>query len=257
MTFRFASLGSGSAGNATVVSHIENGRRRSILIDCGFSARETEKRLARLALGPADIDAILLTHEHADHAKGVAAFSRKHQIPVYMSQGTCMEGAFEGLLDLRFLRDELEIKVAGLVVKPVTVPHDAREPLQFVLRSGHKTLGVLTDLGSITPSVIAAYDGLNALLVEANHDSDMLARGPYPLSLQRRVGGDWGHLNNQQCLALLEQLNLSSLECLVVGHISQKNNSLERVSQCLQGVVRSLPKTLYACQEHGFDWVCV
>ena len=254
MLLRFASLGSGSAGNATVVAYGDDDSPRAILVDCGFSARETEKRLLRLGISPSSIEAVLITHEHGDHARGLSAFSRRYDIPVFMSEGTCIAGEFEGLLNLRFIRGGLAFEVAGFSVKPVTVAHDAREPVQFVLGVNGARLGILTDLGSITPNVVTSFSGCDALLVEANHDVDMLARGPYPASLQRRVGGAWGHLNNEQCRDLLEQLDLGATKCLVVGHISAKNNCLERVKQSLSAVTQALPKVVFASQDEGFEW---
>lgn len=255
MSFRFASLGSGSAGNATVVAWGESPDTSAILVDCGFSARETEKRIRRLGIEPSCIKAVLVTHEHGDHAKGARSFSRRFDIPVYMSQGTSIAGEFEDLVNLKFIRDELEFDVAGFRIKPVTVAHDAREPLQFVIQRNGSRLGILTDLGSITPNVISAYGACHGLFVEANHDLNMLATGPYPISLQRRVGGEWGHLNNEQCRELLSLLDLDRLKCLVVGHISKKNNALSKVKASIEPVTKMLPKVLFACQDEGFDWV--
>ena len=255
MALKYASLGSGSSGNATVVAHVSGSETQAILVDCGFSARETERRLSRLNIPMSSIKGILVTHEHADHAKGVATLAKRYDLPVYMSQGTCIAGEFESLLNLRFIRADINFRVAEFDIMPVTVAHDAREPLQFVIRSGNSKLGILTDLGSVTENVIAAYSDCTGLLVEANHDLELLARGPYPLSLQRRVGGAWGHLNNKQCLDLLTQLDTGSLKCLVIGHISQKNNDINLVKQTLQAVTHSIPELHYACQSDGFPWL--
>ena len=225
------------------------------MIDCGFSLKETEARLNLLGMCPSELKAVLVTHEHGDHAKGVAALARKYGTPVYMSRGTALEGKFSVSNALNLIASEQEFNIAGFSVVPVTVPHDAREPLQFGVSFGGLTLGVLTDLGSYTPAVINAYSGCDALLIEANHDLDLLANGPYPPSLQRRVASAWGHLNNQQTVELLQNLDLANTQHLVIGHISQKNNSLERVQQALLGLVHTDASLTFASQDMGFGWI--
>ncbi len=248
---RFASLGSGSSGNATVVV---NGNS-ALMIDCGFSAKEATLRLARLGLSPDDLDAILVTHEHSDHAKGVSVLSRRHGIPAYMSLGTALAASLDTLPTLKVMRAAQHTQIGSFVVEAVTVPHDAREPLQFTLSAGGLRLGVLTDLGSLTPVVTQHYACCDALLVEANHDLDMLANGPYPWHLQQRVRGPWGHLNNLQTAELLASITLDRLQHLVVGHISQKNNSVALVQGALAEHTAPLSSVHYACQDAGFDWL--
>ncbi|WP_111643155.1 MBL fold metallo-hydrolase [Marinimicrobium alkaliphilum] len=250
---RFASLGSGSSGNATLVEWDEG----ALLIDCGFSAKEAELRLQRLGRRADELLAILVTHEHGDHIKGVAALARRHQLPVYMTPGTYQSRDYGRLPDLRLIEGYGRFSLAGLAVQPVAVPHDAREPTQFVLERAGKRLGILTDLGSITPHVEASYQGCDALVLEANHDPGMLASGPYPVSLKRRVGGQWGHLSNQQAAGLLERLERERLQHLVVAHISQQNNSLAVAQQTLAGVTADIQQTIYACQDQGFDWLAL
>lgn len=248
---RFASLGSGSSGNATLIANGDE----AILIDCGFSAREAVSRLERLSFPVSGIKAVFVTHEHGDHAKGISVLSRRHNIPVYTSRGTSVAAGFDNLEALHFIHADTPVNIAGFKIMPVTVPHDAREPLQFVVTLGDHRLGVLTDLGGITPTVIKAYTGCDALLLEANHDLEMLARGPYPVSVQSRVSGAWGHLNNQQTANLLAELDLQNIQHLVVGHISQKNNCLTIVKDTLAPFVSALPTVHYACQDEGFDWL--
>ena len=250
---RFASLGSGSAGNATVVAS----SGAIVLVDCGFGVRETEKRLLRLGLSASDVNAVLVTHEHSDHMKGVGAFARRHDCPVYMSHGTYVSRNYGVLPEINFIRSGEAFDFDDLNVLPVTVPHDAREPLQFVFRTEGKKLGVLTDLGSVSEYVLKAYDECDALFVEANHDPLMLASGPYPPSVRSRVGGQWGHLSNQQTAVLLSSLNLKKLQHLVVGHISRQNNSLELAKEALSLVASFIGDTKFACQDEGFDWLNV
>ena len=251
--FRFASLGSGSRGNATLVEWGE----AALLIDCGFSLKETEKRLARFDKVPSDLRAILVTHEHGDHIKGVAALARRHCIPVYMTPGTFLSRDLGELPDLRLIEAYAPFEIAGINVLPVAVPHDAREPAQFIFEYSGRRLGVLTDLGSISAHVEACYQNLDAMVLEANHDPAMLASGSYPPSLKQRVGGLWGHLSNQQAAGFLQRLDCARLQHLVVAHISQQNNSLALAQAALSGVAAEIQQVTYACQNEGFDWLSV
>lgn len=250
---RFASLGSGSRGNATLVEW-DAGR---LLIDCGFSVRETVHRLERLGRRAEELTAILVTHEHADHIKGVAALARRYGLPVYMTPGTYNSRNLGELPDLRLIEAYTPFLLNDLHVIPVAVPHDAREPAQFVFEYAGLRLGILTDLGSITAHVEAHYQDLDAMVLEANHDPVMLASGSYPASLKQRVGGLWGHLSNQQAAGLLQRLNCARLQHLVVAHISQKNNSLELAQAALAPVIAEVKQVTFACQNQGFDWLSV
>lgn len=250
---RFASLGSGSKGNATLVEAGD----ALVMVDCGFSLRETTRRLARLGLEPGQLTAILVTHEHGDHSSGVATLSRKHNIPVYLTHGTAGSGRCDGASELRCFNCEEQFDIAGLTVRAVTVPHDAAEPCQFRLEYRERSLGILTDLGCITPHVVESYRGCDSLLLEFNHDTQLLQSGNYPPQLKRRVGGDWGHLNNEQAADLLRQLGAQSLNNLVVAHISEKNNSRERAEQALVSALDSTGQVVWACQLDGFDWLPV
>lgn len=248
---RFASLGSGSRGNATLVEWAEG----MLLLDCGFSVKETELRLQRLARSPAQLSAILVTHEHSDHIKGVAALARRYQLPIYMTPGTYHSRDLGDLPDLRLIHAYAPFELNGLQVKPVAVPHDAREPSQFVFQYQQQRLGVLTDLGSITAHVEACYQDCDAMVLEANHDPVMLASGSYPYSLKQRVGGQWGHLSNQQAAGFLQRLDTARLQHLVVAHISQQNNSLPVVQTALAAVTAGVKQVTYACQDQGYDWL--
>lgn len=228
-----------------------------LLIDCGFSVKEAEVRLARLGKTAEQLSAILVTHEHSDHIKGVAALSRRYKLPVYMTPGTYHSRDLGELPDLQLIHAYKPFSLSGLDVMPVAVPHDAREPSQFVFEYAGLRLGVLTDLGSITPHVEASYQSCHAMLLEANHDPAMLASGPYPPSLKQRVGGQWGHLSNQQAAGFLQRLDTEQMQHLVVAHISQKNNSLSLARAALEPVTRQIKHVTYACQDQGFDWLAV
>ncbi|PUA29364.1 MAG: MBL fold metallo-hydrolase [Cellvibrio sp. 79] len=252
-SLRFASLGSGSRGNSTLVEWNSG----TLLIDCGFSVKETNQRLERLGKRAEDLTAILVTHEHADHIKGVAPLSRRYNLPVYMTPGTYQSRDLGVLPDLRLIEGYAPFELAQLKIIPVAVPHDAREPAQFIFECLGIRLGVLTDLGSITAHVEGYYQDLDAMVLEANHDPFMLASGPYPPSLKQRVGGLWGHLSNQQAAGFLQRLNCARLQHLVVAHISQQNNSLELAQAALAPVTAEVKQITYACQNQGFDWLSV
>ncbi|MEM9317031.1 MAG: MBL fold metallo-hydrolase [Pseudomonadota bacterium] len=248
---RVASLGSGSRGNATLVAQ----ERTLLMIDCGFGLREIERRAQRLGVRLADLDAILVTHEHSDHTSGVAALARRYGIPVFLTHGTLASGRVAGDLDFRSFDADSTLHIGALTVHAVAVPHDAREPVQYVLESAAHRVGVLTDLGSGTPHVSAAFRGCELLLLEFNHDPGLLAEGPYPAYLKRRVGGAWGHLSNIQAADLLAELDPEGLRQLFVAHISEKNNTRDHVEAVLaERFPALLPRLGWACQEHGFPW---
>jgi phosphoribosyl 1,2-cyclic phosphodiesterase len=247
---RFASLGSGSQGNATLVAAGDD----LLLVDCGFSLRELHSRLARFDLEPSQLMAVLVTHEHGDHIRGVGPLARKYHLPVYLTAGTWASGRLGVLPQVNIIEPLTAFTLGGFTVMPVAVAHDAAEPSQFVFYRGGQKLGVLTDLGSITTNVLEAYHGCDAMLIEANHDPIMLASGPYPRSLKQRVGGQWGHLSNAQTQGLLEQLDTSRLRHILVAHISTTNNSYSLAAAALEGILPQVP-IHYACQNLGSGWL--
>lgn len=247
----FASLGSGSRGNATLVTHDQTG----LLIDCGFSAKETEKRLQQLNYDIADLTAILVTHEHADHINGVRVLARKYQLPVYATAGTagCLSADTMELVEEFSCHSAFEIK--DIEVMPFPVPHDAREPSQFVLSDGQSRLGILTDVGMTTPVIEQALSGCQALLLEANHDSQMLEQGEYPDHLKYRVSGNMGHLSNGQSGSILSKIDTTQLQHLVAMHLSEKNNAPDLVKTVFSRALNCEPDWVgIADQELGFGW---
>lgn len=249
---RIASLGSGSKGNSTVVTD----NSTCLLIDLGFSIKETVHRLSRLELRPQDIDAILVTHEHADHIHGVAGFARKFATPVYLTHGTYQPDRMGVLPSLNRVNCHVGFEIGSFAVTPVTVPHDAKEPCQYLLQSGSCVVGILTDLGHVTPHVVEHYRECDVLLLECNHDTDMLANGPYPYPLKQRVGGDYGHLNNHQAAELLSQVNLDRLGHLVISHISEQNNHPELAQKAITQPLQNWSGNLVvADQASGFQWI--
>lgn len=247
-----ASLGSGSRGNATLLQADES----CVLVDCGFTLREIQRRASQRDFDLADLDAILVTHEHSDHSSGVAALARHCDIPVYLTHGTLASGRVANCPQVRTFNGDTQLHIGAFKVHAVTVPHDAREPVQYCFEYADQRAGVLTDLGSVTSHVRNAFDDCDLLLLEFNHDRRLLADGPYPISLKRRVGGDWGHLSNTQAAELLGQLNLSRLKHLAIAHISEKNNSRESVETQLRELDPALlDRTVWATQADGFDWI--
>ncbi len=242
---RFASLGSGSQGNALVV---EAGATR-VLLDCGFSARQCEVRLARLGLLPSQIDAILVTHEHADHVAGVFKFARKHGQAVWLSHGTlaALHEPAESLSACRVIDSHHPFAIGDLAIQPYPVPHDAREPVQYVFGEGAQRLGVLTDVGHVTPHIVSILSGCAALFLECNHDTAMLAANrDYPAVLKRRISGRLGHLNNAAAASLLAQIDSSRLQHVVAAHLSLQNNTAALASAALAAAL--------GCRE---DWIAV
>lgn len=250
---QFCCLGSGSKGNATLV----RSANALLMIDCGFSLKYMLTALESKGCSPADVTAILVTHEHGDHVAGVNTFAKRFNTPVYLTAGTARSGKVDAQkARLHTVQPDKAFTIADITIQPVTVPHDAREPCQFVFRSAGKTLGVMTDLGSISPHVASHFQACDSLLLEANHDVDMLWGGSYPPSLKQRVLSDWGHLSNVQAAAFLATFS-SSLNTLVLGHISEKNNSLDIVQQVFSAF-EGLASTFHlASQESGFDWLDV
>jgi len=251
---RFALLGSGSRGNGLLV---ECGQT-AILVDCGFTLKETERRLARLGREASELDAILVTHEHGDHVDGVGPLARKYNLPVWLTAGTrAALGATETsrLPQCRLFAAHEDFSIDAIAVHPYTVPHDAREPCQFVFSDGARRLGLLTDAGHVTPHIETQLSGCDALILECNHDSDMLAEGPYSASLKQRVGGPLGHLNNDASAALLAALDTGRLQHIVAAHLSEKNNTPWLVHSALGAILGGVSQRVeIASQEGGLAW---
>ena len=254
---RFASLGSGSEGNALLVEASSGATTTRVLLDCGFSGKEVERRLARLNCRAEDLDAIVITHEHTDHIGSALTLARRWSIPLHMSWGTARAiGADEANVELNVLWGDESVAIGDLSVMPYTVPHDAREPLQYVFSDGACRLGVLTDVGVSTPHITSVLSGCDALVLESNHDVEMLAASRYPPSLKARIGGTHGHLNNEAAAAILASLDRSRLRHLVAAHLSQQNNLPHLAQAALAAVLgASAVDIVVATQAEGFDWL--
>ncbi|MEX2490052.1 MAG: MBL fold metallo-hydrolase [Pseudomonadales bacterium] len=249
---RIASLGSGSRGNGTLIEDADT----CILVDAGFTLKETERRLRKLNRLPTDLSAVLVTHEHGDHINGVGTFARKYRIPVYLTPGTYNPRKIGTVPFLEQFNCHRSFALGSFHIEPVPVPHDAQEPCQYVIASKGTRVGLLTDIGHITPHVQKQYQSCDALLLECNHDVQMLARGPYPAALKNRVGGSHGHLNNEQAAELVRGLDHGRLRHLVLSHISEKNNTAALAVGAMQSVLPDWPGELHvASQDEGVYWV--
>lgn len=222
-SLRVVVLGSGSRGNAVVV---ESGSHR-LLLDAGFSCRELKRRMNAVGIDPATIEAVVLTHEHSDHTRGVERFSRLYEVPVHATEGTLAEIPLCPKATRRAvtLRSGERCEVAGFEIEPFAIPHDAREPVGLVVEdgAGHR-LGLAADLGSRSRLAWGRLMDLDVLLIETNHDLDMLRNGPYPWVLKQRVASRHGHLSNRDAADGLPELITDRLRWVVAYHLSQTNN---------------------------------
>jgi phosphoribosyl 1,2-cyclic phosphodiesterase len=253
MGLRFASLGSGSEGNALLVQCDET----AVMLDCGFGVRELIKRSERIGFDLSTLDAIIVTHEHSDHVGGAPRLARHLGIPVWMTFGTLT--ATQSMWDdvtVRGFDSHDAFAIGDIECRPFPVPHDAREPAQFVFTDGDVRLGVLTDVGESTPHIEASLSDCEALFLEANHCENMLDLSPYPPSLKRRIAGRFGHLSNRDSAALLSRVASAKLKHVVGAHLSRQNNTDELVMHAFSEIVRTFDTTVsVATQSEGIAWI--
>ncbi|NMM77374.1 MBL fold metallo-hydrolase [Acidovorax sp. SRB_24] len=256
---RFRSLGSGSSGNATVVEGRSGALVQRLLVDCGLGLRQLQARLGLAGLALDQIDALFVTHEHSDHIGCARALALRERIPVWMSAGTYAalgEPEFDGLLHLAC--DGEAIDLGSFEARPFTVPHDAREPLQLRCSDGASHLGVVTDLGHASDHVLRELAGCHALLLESNHDPELLEASRYPAFLKRRVGGAYGHLANAAAADILRAVCHPGLQCVVGAHLSAQNNRAELVQAALAAAMGWSPSDIgIAHPLSGTDWLSV
>lgn len=250
---QFSLLGSGSRGNATLI----RAAGTLVMVDCGFSLKEALQRLGRLGVEPEALSAVIVTHEHGDHADGVGALARRLGLPVWMTAGTwaALDPVIGAVPKLHLFSCHEPFCIDELEIHPFPVPHDAREPAQFVFTDGAARVGLLTDTGSITVHIEASLSGCDALILECNHDRDMLVNSAYPPSLKERIGGRYGHLENSASAALLQRLDTSRLQHLVAAHLSEKNNRPPLAQAALSDAVGCAPEWVQvADQQNGLAW---
>lgn len=227
------------------------------MLDCGFGIRETERRLARSGITPSSLSAIVITHEHSDHAGSAFQLASRYDIPVWMSYGTFYAlGPKSRDIDVCFCRDGEKIAIGDLELTAFTVPHDAREPLQFHVTDGNAKLGILTDVGQVTSHLAMALSGCDALMIECNHDVRMLEASAYPYFLKKRISGMHGHLSNEEAALFVQELDQSRLKKVIGAHLSQQNNTPELARYQLNAAIKSsLTEVMIACQDEGFSWI--
>lgn len=254
---RFAVLGSGSRGNAFVV---ESGPHR-VLVDAGFSGRETVRRLEVLGLEPEDLDAIVLTHEHGDHLRGAPVLARRFRLPVFGTRGTLESGRWDEETRLSFVSSGRPFEAGGFEIEAFEIPHDAREPVGLVItdRSGCR-VGLAGDLGCRSRLAWARLREVHGLLLETNHDLEMLRNGPYPWHLKQRISGRHGHLSNRNAVEGLPELLHDDLQWVVGYHLSQTNNRPPLVESLLGEELErrgSDARVVVTEQDRGTGWMAI
>ncbi len=215
-------LGSGSGGNSIYIA----GDGHSFLIDAGLSRRELERRLASVGAALSEIEAVLISHEHHDHIKGLATLCRSHGVPVYVNRQTASAIIQKGIPAerLRFFKNGSEFTVGAVTVHPFPVPHDASDPVGFIVCAGSMRIGIVTDCGHPSETVKRMLKGCNALVIEANHDQDLLNNGPRHVSLKERIRSDVGHLSNDTAAELLSEIVSEGLSDVFLAHLSEECN---------------------------------
>lgn len=219
-------LASSSSGNCSLVCSDET----KILIDVGISLKALKQRLNSIDMIVDEIDAVLITHEHSDHIKGLGVLSRKYALPVYLTMGTANEivkkpalGAINDDL-FNYVKGDKEFFIKDLKIKPLKIPHDAVSPVAYRINNNKKSLAVITDLGCYNDYLIENLQGLDAILLESNHDVKVLQAGSYPFELKRRILSDIGHLSNEASAEFLKKIYHKGLKNVVLGHLSRENN---------------------------------
>ncbi len=221
MRVEFVSLGSGSNGNSTLVRVGDT----LLLVDAGFSAKIIVERLNSVGVAADDLTAILISHEHSDHVKGAQVMARKYGVPVWLTRGTYRRLKDKNIPQVEYIHPHGSFCIGDAKVTPFPIPHDAAEPCQYVIGDGSKRFAIATDMGCVTPYVSQQLAGVDALLLEANYDGDMLHNGSYPYALRSRIDGRYGHLSNEQSAVLAASLEHPGLQKLFLGHLSENNNT--------------------------------
>ena len=253
---RFRVIGSGSSGNATLVE--ADGTR--VLLDAGLGPRELAERLQSAGVDPASISAVVLSHEHQDHARGAVSFSRKWGVRIWASRGTYAAAGLgaEEIAGFDVIEPGVERTVGALSVTGVPLPHDAAGPMGFVVKAGECSLGHATDFGHISRKLVDGFKRCDAVLIESNYDPGLLRDGSYPWSLKERIFGAWGHLSNQDCARYLAQGLGESCRTVVLAHLSQKNNHPELARAAAEEALARRGRTevrLEVTGPEGTGWV--
>lgn len=223
-------LASGSSGNSFLVQ--KNGS--ALLVDAGLSAKQIVERLQKAGFDPGLLKGIIVSHGHSDHVKGVGVLSRRFKLPVFMNKGTweVLKGYAGELHRLEYFQTGRIFDFGGFRIHPFSVPHDCSDPVGFRITAGSASVGIATDLGAATGLVISVLTGVQALVLESNHDPQMLQKGPYPWELKQRVRSRLGHLSNPDSAKLLQRLVTDELQEVILAHISRTNNKTELALDC-------------------------
>jgi phosphoribosyl 1,2-cyclic phosphodiesterase len=249
-------LASGSCGNATYLSD----GCTTILIDAGLSGVEVQRRMAAKGLDPADLDAILVSHEHTDHVRGVGVLSRRFGLEVYINEDThrASQGSLGKLTEVRPFACGQAFSIGTLLVHPFSISHDAVDPAGFTIGCNGTKVGVATDLGIATGVVKTHLQNCDALILEANHDPRMLIDGPYPWPLKQRIRGRSGHLSNEDTALLLETLRHDRLAHVILAHLSEENNTPDKARQAVETALDGVSTVLHvASQANGCHVICL
>lgn len=256
---RFCVLGSGSGGNATLVCTDNT----TILIDAGFSALRLRQRMASVGVNPASIDAILLTHEHADHSTGLSQFTKKHRVRIYGTRHTCMYlREHSPHAAWSYFEKNHSFNIGDLVITPFGISHDAVDPVGFRIESPSSTFGYLSDTGCATPDILDHLQDLHSLFIESNYDPELLQATPKrPWPLKQRIASRHGHLSNAQAAELVEKIAKPCLENIVLGHLSAESNTEEIAKSCMAEAIRAArleAARLFCARQHEIlPWVQV
>jgi phosphoribosyl 1,2-cyclic phosphodiesterase len=247
----FATLGSGSKGNAALLKSNDT----IILIDCGLPAQELYKRLDLIGVDPKAISATLITHEHGDHIYGLRDFYDAHPVPVYMTRKTyqAQKGRYK---EFKLVQYETPFHIDHLLIEGVKVSHDSKQPVQYLITSSEKKFAYLTDTGMVTPLMREKFSGCHAVAVEFNYDTELLQNGKYPNWLKGRVASDVGHLSNEQAADFVSQVYPQGLKWFMILHISQNNNSVDKIADSINSKSNLLDVPYYlAKQDIPTNWV--
>ena len=238
MELRFSPLFSGSSGNATYIGCDD----ANLLVDAGLSGSRVIQELHRIGVDPKRLDAILVTHEHSDHIKGIGILSRKFDIPVYATEGTWQEmyGKVGNVSDknIRTFEPEQDFFIGSIDVTPFSTPHDAAQPVGYTFEAGGAKLALATDLGCVRDGWLKHVMGADAVILESNFDPGMLQDGPYPYELKRRIMGRHGHLSNDEASEVAAELIQSGTKLIILGHLSKENNYPELALRCCELAIR-------------------
>ena len=238
MSMEVCVLGSGSSGNSI---YVRKGQTR-VLIDAGLVGKRIGERLVSISVDPSELQAIVVTHEHTDHIKGVGVLARRFGVPIWMTEGTFNSGKkwFRGHERIHLFGNDENFNVGDLSFQPFALSHDAADPVNFLVREGDQVLGIATDMGTVTHLVYERLKIADLVVIEANYDRDLLMNGPYPWNLKRRISGSRGHLSNDRAAETLCRLAQDGLEHAILAHLSDKNNQPHLARRTCRGNLNQL-----------------